>query len=52
MQVSFYGMVVCADSVYDEKMEKQRKWEKKQSKLKDIDEARKKQESKCSVQKR
>jgi len=33
------------DSVYDEKKEKQRKWEKKQSKLKDIEEARKKQES-------
>ena len=35
----------CIDTVYDEKKEKDRNWEKKQGKLKDIEEARKKQES-------
>jgi len=36
----------CTDSVYDEKKEKQKKWDMKQSKLKEFEEARKKQESK------
>ena len=35
----------CTDSVYDEKKEKQKKWDMKQSKLNDFEEARKKQES-------
>ena len=33
------------DTVYDEKKEKERNWEKTQAKLKDIEETRKKQES-------
>ena len=39
----------CLDTVYDEKKEKERNWEKKQAKLKDIEEARKKQESKPTM---
>ena len=35
--------------MYDEKKEKERKWEKKQAKLKDIEEARKKRESKAKL---
>ena len=38
-------LTLYVDTVYDEKKEKERQWEKKQTKLKDIEEARKKQES-------
>jgi len=41
----FSGNYFSIDTVYDEKKEKERSWEKKQTKLKDIEEARKKQES-------
>ena len=38
-------MLLSLDTVYDEKKERERDWEKKQAKLKDIEETRKKQES-------
>lgn len=46
LYLDFSGSYFYVDSVYDEKKEKERSWEKKQTKLKDIEEARKKRESK------
>ena len=44
-----FCLYCIADTVYDEKKAKERNWEKKQAKLKDIEEARKKQESKFVI---
>ena len=44
-----YSFPCIIDTVYDEKKAKERKWEKKQAKLKDVEEARKKQESKAMM---
>ena len=44
-----FSLYCIADTVYDEKKAKERKWEKKQAKLKYIEEARKKQESKFVI---
>ena len=45
----FCCLTLCVDILYDEKKKKERQWEKKQDKLKDIEEARKKQESELNA---